>query len=338
MGFNKILERLRVIVEQDESVIEPHIVKLFRYLNEEKKTKKTRAELLDVIKNLTTYMNLPKGHELFLLELYLLNYRKDGDYSSITKENFVDPRKMKGKVTPNTKADLYTIAQLPFRGSNIEGFWDKDYKGVPYYEVKSYGWYPIYIFKNNRWYEIIEHYSSSTGRQMRNANPVEWSDKLDDRVTLVTRKEMEMLQVGATHEDIIKNKRKTLKSQEGDLQKKRVASLTQNRYNWGNQEENHPGFKVKYKINSIDDTGDKVIINVDVLDVLRLDKNSYRGLETPENYLKGEFEGVTKEKVEKSLTRKLKGEFRQFIGPRYRYNDPVSDTSLIEFNFNHLRK
>lgn len=338
MGFNKILERLRVIVEQDESIIEPHIVKLFRYLNEEKKTKKTRAELLDVIKNLTNYMNLPEGHELFLLELYLLNYRKDGDYSSITKENFVDPRKMKGKVTPNTKANLYTIAQLPFKGSNVEGFWKKDYKGVPYYEVQSYGYYPIYIFKNNRWYEIIENYSNSTGRQIRNANPVKWNDELYERVTLLTRKEMEMLQVGATHEDIIKNKRKTLKSQEGDLQKKRVASVTQGRYDWGNQQENHPGFKVKYKINSIDDTGDKVIINVDVLDVLRLEDDSYRSLITPENYLKGEFEGVTKEKVEKSLDRKLKGEFRQFVGPRYRYNDPLPNTSVIEFNFNHLRK
>jgi hypothetical protein len=33
MGFNRILERLYVLVEQDEKVIEPHIVKLFRFLN-----------------------------------------------------------------------------------------------------------------------------------------------------------------------------------------------------------------------------------------------------------------------------------------------------------------
>lgn len=326
------------MLEQDEKVIEPRIVKLFRFLNEEKKTKKTRAQLLEVIKSLTDYMNLPKGHELYLLELYLLNYRKDGDYTSITKENFVDPKKMKGKTTPNTKADLYTIAQLPFKGSNLEGYWRKDYKGVPFYEVRSYGWYPIYIFKNDRWYETTEHYSSSTGRQMRNANPVEWSDKLDDRVFLLSRKEMEMLQVGATHEDIIKHKRKTLKSKEKELQSKRLASITQNRYIWGEPDENHPGFKVKYKINSVNDDGDKVVVNVDVIDVLKLEFGTNKGLDTPENYLKNELEGVTKERVEKTLRRKLNGEFREFIGPRYRYNEPLPQSSVIDFNFNHLKQ
>lgn len=128
MGLVNLLEKYKYIFEQDEKIIEPRIVKLFRFLNEEKKTKKTRAQLLDVIKGLTDYMNLPKGHELYLLELYLLNYRKDGDYSSITKENFVDPREMKGKTTPNTQADLYTVAQLPFKGSNLEGHWSKDTK------------------------------------------------------------------------------------------------------------------------------------------------------------------------------------------------------------------
>ena len=338
MGFNKILKRVHVLLEQDEKVIEPRIVKLFRFLNEEKKTKKTRAQLLEVIKSLTDYMNLPKGHELYLLELYLLNYRKDGDYSSITKENFVDPREMKGKTTPNTNADLYTIAQLPFKGSNLEGYWSKDAKGVPYYVVKSYRWYPIYIFKNNRWYEIFEHYSSSTGRQMRNANPVEWSEVLDDRVYIVTRKEMEMLEMGATHEDIIKHKRKSLKLKEKELQSKRLATLTQNRYIWGEPDENHPGFKAKYKINSIDDSGDKVIINVDVLDVLKLDPITHKGEKTPENYLKGELEGISKERVEKSLIKKLKGDFREFIGPRYRYNEPLPQSSVIDFNFNHLKQ
>ncbi len=337
MGLVDLLEKYKFIFEQDEKVIEPRIVKLFRFLNEEKKTKKTRAQLLDVIKGLTDYMNLPKGHELYLLELYLLNYRKDGDYSSITKENFVDPREMKGKTTRNTQADLYTVAQLPFKGSNLEGYWSKDAKGVPYYVVKSYRWYPIYIFKNDRWYEIFEHYSSSTGRQMRNSNPVEWSDVLDDRVYIVTRKEMEMLEMGATHEDIIKHKRKSLKSKEQELQNKRLATLTQSRYTWGEPDDNQQGFKAKFRINSIDDTGDKVIINVDVVDVLKLDTMTYKGVKTPENYLKGELEGVTKERVEKSITKKLKGDFREFIGPRYRYHEPLPEKSVIEFKFNHLR-
>jgi len=65
---------------------------------------------------------------------------------------------------------------------------------------------------------------------------------------------------------------------------------------------------------------------------------TYKGVKTPENYLKGEMEGVTKERVEKSITKKLKGDFREFIGPRYRYHEPLPEKSVIEFNFNHLRK
>ena len=69
------------------------IQKLFKVLDEEKKKKKKRAEILEVIENLALYMNIPKNYALYILELYLLNYRKDGDYSGLTKENFIDPRK-----------------------------------------------------------------------------------------------------------------------------------------------------------------------------------------------------------------------------------------------------
>ena len=137
------------------------IQKLFKVLDEEKKKKKKRAEILQVIENLAPYMNIPKDYALYILEVYLLNYRKDGDYSGLTKENFVDPRKQLGKTTPNTKAKLYTIALMPFKGSNLIGQWRKDYKGNPFYEVVSYDWYPVYIFKDDKWYEVTKRYSSS---------------------------------------------------------------------------------------------------------------------------------------------------------------------------------
>ena len=224
--------QLKRLFEESERALEPIVVKLFKFLNEEKKGKTTRAALLDQIKNIAPYLGLPDGFEIYFLELYLLNYRPDGDYSSLTKENFVDPKKMKGKWTPNTKADLYTKAQLPFKGSNLQGYWDEDNKGVPYYIVKSYGWYPIYIFKENKWYEASDRYSSSTGRQMRNANPVEWKEELDSNVILVTRKEMESLERNATYQDIINNKRKSLKSSEEDLKSARMKSAAQNQYFW----------------------------------------------------------------------------------------------------------
>jgi hypothetical protein len=326
-----------LISEQIEKSVEPYVVKLFRFLNEEKQKHKTRAALLDVIKSISPYMGVPEGYEIYLLELYLLNYRKDGDYKNLTKENFVDPRKMKGKTISNTKADLYTKTQLPFKGSNLEGFWNKDQKGVPYYVVYSYGWYPVFIFKFNRWYEVGDRYSSSTGRQIFNSNPVEWSETLDDKVYILTSKEMKMLENGATHEDITKHKKESLKSIESELQSKRLGTVRQFRYYWGEQNDGHyPAYVVKYKINSVDDTGEKTIVNVDVYDVLKMDDG--RGVPTPENYLKGEFLGLTKEKVEKTLRKKLNQDMRPYIGPRHRYNEELPKSALIDYRFNHLRK
>jgi len=91
------------------------VSKLFKLLDEEKKKNRTRASLLTVIKHMAPYMGIPEGFEQYILELYVLNFKKDGDYSNLTKENFVDPRKQKGKVISNPNAKLYTIAQLPFK-------------------------------------------------------------------------------------------------------------------------------------------------------------------------------------------------------------------------------
>ena len=203
--FKKLLEQSK---EPSMTLIE----KLFKLLNEEKKKHKTRAALIEVIKNFSKYVDIPEEYSLYLLELYLLNYNKDGDYSNLSKGNFIDPRTMKGKTTPNTRANLYTIAQMPFKGSNLEGYWAKDWNGKPYYKVASYRWYPIYIYKDNKWYEVTKRYSSSTSKQMSNANPVEWSDYLISTVYTLTQDEMKMLEQGKSHDEIMKSKLEKLKS------------------------------------------------------------------------------------------------------------------------------
>jgi hypothetical protein len=170
------MNKIKRLSEQSNEPSLKVVFKLFKLLDEEKKKNRTRASLLEVIKNFVPYLGIPKGYEQYILELYVLNFKKDGDYSNLTKDNFIDPRKQKGKTISNTKAKLYTIAQLPFRGSNLEGFWDKDFNGVPYYKVSSYEWYPIYIFKDDKWYEVTKSYSSSTGKQMNNSNPVSWDN------------------------------------------------------------------------------------------------------------------------------------------------------------------
>jgi len=308
------------------------IQKLFKILDEEKKKKKKRAEILEVIENLAPYMNISPDYALYLLELFLLNYRKDGDYSGLTKDNFVDPRKQQGKTTSNTKANLYTIAQMPFKGANLIGRWSKDYNGKPFYEVVSYDWYPVYIFKDDKWYEVTGRYSSSTSRQMSNSNPVDWSDELEEPVYLLTREEMDMLKRGMSHEQVMRHKVEALKKFEPELTKRKKTAKA---YRWYGEAE-APNANIKFKIKSVEEEGDKAIVTVDILDVVY---RGNRGEEpTPQNYLKGEMEGMTKEIAEERVKVKIMGLLRDYMASRFRYNGEDPPVQNIFFKFNHLKK
>ena len=307
------------------------IIKLFKLLNEEKKKNKTRESLLNAIRNFSTYLSIPKDHERYLLELYVLNFKEDGDYSNLTKDNFIDPRYQKGKVISNSNARLYTIAQLPFKGSNLTAYWTIDPKGVPYYKVSSYEWYPIYIYKNDKWYQTTNSYSSSTGRQISNSNPVDWSNDLKTVYTL-TSDEMKMLERGNSHEEIMKYKRSKLKSIEPDLTKRQKTAKIGNSYH----DRNLTPTNIKFKVNSIDTEGDKSIVNVDVYDVVK--RQSGKQQDTPENYLNNEIPNLTTTNVEDAIKIKLRRELVDYIGTRFKDNleNPVG--AKIEFKFNHLKK
>lgn len=322
---------LKVLLEQREPSM-PLIVKLFKVLDEEKKKKKKRAEILEVIENLAPYMNIPPDYALYLLELFLLNYRKDGDYSGLTKGNFIDPRKQQGKTTSNTKANLYTVAQMPFKGGNLIGQWSKDYNGKPYYEVVSYNWYPVYIFKDEKWYEVTGRYSSSTSKQMNNANPVEWSGELQEVVYLLSQEEMKMLKQGATHEEVMKHKLKKLKELEPELTKRKKTAKS---YRWHGDAEN-ANANIKFKIKSIEEEGDKAIVTVDILDVIRRGDNGEEP--TSQNYLKGEMQGMTKEKAEERAKVKIMDILRDYMATRFRYNGEDPPIQNIFFKYNHLKK
>jgi hypothetical protein len=325
MNERLIKKIFKIISEQTVPEVNRVIVKLFHMLDAEKKQAKTRKELLEVIRKYAPYFNIPSGFELYILELYLLNYRKDGDYSNLTKDNFVDPKDMKGKVTSNTNASLYTKAQLPFRGSNLEGFW-RNRNGEKYYVVESWGWYPIFIFRNGIWYENIDRYSSSTGRQMSRAQPYDYNNSLDSKVYSLTRDEMGLVERGYSHEQVMKLKREKLKKLEPELKSKRTATQKI----WGDYE--NPNVNIKFKIGSVEEEGDKSIVNIDIFDVVK--REDGKSVSTPENYLKGELPNITKEKVENELTRRLRGDFRNYLGPRF---DKMENQN-VEFRFNHLKK
>ena len=324
--------QLKTILEQSKEPAMPVIIKLFKLLNEEKKKNKTRASLLQAIEKLAPYINVPKEYALYLLELYLLNYRKDGNYSGLTKENFVDPRKMKGKTTSNPNAKLYTVAQLPFKGSNLEGYWDEDYNGKPYYKVVSYRWYPVYIFKDDKWYEVTERYSSSTSKQIRNANPVKWDDYLDSVVYTLTKDEMKMLEHGKSHDEVMKTKLEKLKSVEPEISKRKKTEKIYNSYGF----ENPANANIKFKVKSVDIEGDKAIVTIDVYDVLKREGN--KSIPTPQNYLRGEIPNLTTKKVEDKIASKMRGELKDYTGTRQRYTHEIPPGTKIEFKFNHLKK
>ena len=298
------------------------IVRLFKLFNEYKKTAKTKKELLNIIKEYLPLFGIRKEYATYMLELYLLNYREDGDYSGLTKETFIDPRNKRGQKTPNYQSGDFTKAQLPFEGSNLQGYWAKDRNGVKYYVVKSYGWYPVYIYKEGKWYENFDRYSSSTGKQMNNARPYTYNNEIDTNVYLMSKKEMEMLESGFSHEYVMKKKKESFR----DVQPSPKISTTKSSYG------EVPNTSIKFKISSVEETDDVNIVNVDIYDVLKTRAGVQ--IDTPENYLKGEIPNVTPEKVEKEIETKLRQNFRQYLGPKL----GNQDEELITFRFNHLKK
>ena len=310
--------------EEYEIASDKFIVRLFKLFNEYKKTARTKKELLNIIMEYLPLFGISKVYAIYMLELYLLNFREDGDYSGLNKNNFIDPRNKSGKKTANYQAGDYTKAQLPFQGSNLEGRWTKDRNGVKYYVVKSYGWYPVYIYKEGKWYENFDRYSSSTSKQMYNSQPYAYNNDIDTKVYLMSKNEMELLERGFSHEDVMKKKKESLK----DVQPSPRITTAKSEYWRGDI----PSLNIKFKISSIEDLGDKNAVNVDIYDVFKTENG--KEIPTPENYLKGELGNVTPEKVEKEVERKLRQNFRQYLGPKL----GNQDEELVTFRFNHLKK
>jgi hypothetical protein len=309
--------------------IEPNkvIVKLFKILNTQKSNYNNKRDLQTAIKDYLPYFGIDPDFAPYILELYLLNYREDGDYSSLTKDNFIDPRKMKGKRTPNYNAKVYTKAQLPFEGSNLRGYWRTTMDGKIYI-VESYGWYPVYIFKDGKWYETSDRYSSSTGKQMNASQPYRWNDTLDTQVYLLSRQEMEMIERGATHEKVMELKRKAFRDMAPSLISQKVSTAKSPSYN-----PVAPNTSIKFKISSVEEIDDKNVVTVDIYDVLKTRAGVQ--IATPENYLKGEIPNLTPEKVEKQIETKLRNNFQDYLGPKF---SGKPEEENIVFRFNHLKE
>ena len=321
---------LKNIKEQiTEEGLNRSTVKLFKILNTEKKNLKTRANILEFLTKALKLIGFNPDLALYYLELYVLNYRKDGNYESISKNEIIDPKSQKGKTISNTKAWMYTMSQMPFKGSNLSSYWKDDSKGVPVYVVLSYGWYPIFVYKKGIWYQIVDSYSSSTGRQISNSNPNHWkayNKNVESDVYFMNKEELRKLINYAGHDEIMKEKLERFKEKGKESSTQKLKNVSRH----------YPNIKIKFKIKSIEEEDGKAVVTIDVLDVLK--KEGQKGVETSDNYLRGELNGVTKESVENTIVSELGNKFKEFVGKRMKFDsEGVAKIDNVEFKFNHLR-
>jgi hypothetical protein len=273
---------------------------LFKYINSKKKEAKTKPKLMELIITTLKSMGLEPSLSAFYYEMFALNYGEDGDYENLTHENFKGVKEFRSRTIPNTKAWEFTIAKMPFKGSNMDARWNTDSNGVDYYVVYSFGWYPIYLFKQGVWYEVTRRYSSSTGRQMSNANPVRYDSNIGKEVVLVTQDEMKKLERSATIDDIMKNKVKSAVKNKEHLISKKPKNVGSVSY-WGdNEDANAMGFKVKFKVSDVREEDGKIVVDVNVMEVNR--------------------------------------NFTNYIGKAQPWGKNVEDRSNLKFNFIHEKE
>jgi hypothetical protein len=186
----------RILREEQEGPLTKKEIMLFKYIDKNKKETKTKPEFLKFLKSILPVIGMSPNESNFYYEVYTANFRPEGDYENLTKENFKDYRQFKQRKVTNNTAYEYASARMPFKGSNIEGQWGVNNNNDWYYVITSYGWYPVFLFINDQWYRTLETYSSSTRKQMSQVNPVKFDSNLNANVMSVTKGEMERLMDG----------------------------------------------------------------------------------------------------------------------------------------------
>jgi hypothetical protein len=255
---NLIKKLLRESVDNDEKLLSKEEVRLFKLLNNKKHELGTKEEITDFIIMMLKLMGKPTHRASFYYEVYTQNYRPEGDYENLTQETFKDYRGFKQKRTPNNTAWEYSTATIPFKGSNIEGFWDDNSKGEWYYVVQSWGWYPVFLFKNDQWYTVDDTYSSSTSKQMAQSRPRIYFDQLNSEVVSVSKTEIKDLMNGKGLEDVEQKRYGDFVSSKESLSKLPAKTKT---FGWSWNDK----IKATFKITNIETENDDVIFEITVI-------------------------------------------------------------------------
>ena len=158
----------KILNEELTQRLSPEVILLFKLLQSKKTELKTKKNIIEFLeKRMRMIGKDPKEAQRYYY-LYTLNYRANGDYESISPEDFVNEKNFPAPKVTNVTAGKYAYAKMPFEGSNVRGYWEKDRNGVEQYVITSYGWYPILVYKNGKWHSVIERYSRSTIKQYGN--------------------------------------------------------------------------------------------------------------------------------------------------------------------------
>ena len=110
--------------EQETPVLTKKEILLFKYINDNKQKAGTKSEMIKFIQEMLRYIGMPLNESTMYYEIYTANFRPDGDYENLTKENFKDYRLFKQRKVANNSAYEYATAKMPFKGSNVEGQWN----------------------------------------------------------------------------------------------------------------------------------------------------------------------------------------------------------------------
>jgi hypothetical protein len=248
---------------EGERVLSKTEIRLFKMINAKKSSLTTKDKMIDYIRMALNLIGKPVGEARFYYEVYTSNYRPDGDYENLTKDNFVDYRGFKQHRTSNKNAWEYTAAKMPFKGSNLEGEWDVNYYGDWYYVVKSYGWYPIFLYIDKQWYEVNNNYSSSTSKHLSYSRPSRYSSHLRDEIISVSPDEIKQLIGGKKLEDIERNRYEKFM---GNTDKEISMGSKTKTFGWGDD-----AIKATFTITNIDKEGDNVIVYINVKKAGKLD-------------------------------------------------------------------
>jgi len=243
--------------EQETPVLNKKEILLFKYINDNKQKVGTKSEMIKFIQEMLRYFGMPLNEATMYYEIYTANFRPDGDYENLTKENFKDYRQFKQRKVTNNTAYEYATAKMPFKGSNVEGQWDVNNNNDWYYVVKSYGWYPIFLFINDQWYRTLDTYSSTTRKQMSQVNPVKFDSNLNADVMSVTKGEMERLMDGRYDIERVKTDRVSnfVKVKDKVTNQSKLISG-----GWGDN-----AHRVNFMIKDVEDVDGKIKISVEVL-------------------------------------------------------------------------